>query len=491
MNKRVVIPGILFIFLVAINSCKRDPIIISNTDYPNDIGYIFLSKCAISGCHNDASYEAASSLNLSSWQKLFEGSSNGAVVIPYRSDYSSLMYFVNTYPDLGPVNTPAMPLNANPLTRDEVQRLKNWIDAGAPDKKGNIKFSGNPTRKKFYVVNQGCRVVTVFDAQTLLPMRYIDIADATEQNTSPHQVKVSPDGKYWYVCYIGGSYIKRFRTDDDAFDAKIFVGNASWNTMAITSDSKYLFSVDWEGGGFPGRIVKCDLQTLKVVDSTILADSPHGCCLAPDDKHVYITATNGNYIYKISVDSLSQPLDYYNYVVFDQQGPTSTYSYNPHETVFSPDGTKYYVTCSGYNNGTNGSVKVFDAVTDNLITTIPVSSGTYEMSISPSRSLLFASSYDGPKTQGYVGGIYVIDMTNNTLKTEIKTGSQPHGLAVDEAAGLLYVANRNFNVTTPPHHSSVCGGTNGSVVFVDLNTLALTGRRVEISRDPYSVGIRF
>ncbi len=470
-----------------LNSCKRDEIIITNTDYPKDIAYLMLSKCAISGCHNNASYEAAAHLNLSSWGKLFEGSSNGSSVIPFRADFSSLMYFVNTYADLGPINSPTMPLHANPLSRDEVNRLKNWINAGASDKNGTIKFSDNPARKKFYVVNQGCRVVTVFDAQTLLPMRYIDIADANESNTAPHQVKLSPDGQYWYLCYIGGSYIKRYRTSDDGFDGKIFVGNASWNTMAITSDSKYLFAVDWSTFG---KVVKCDLALLKVIDSTNLADVPHGSCISGN--HIYITATGGNYIYKIHIDSLSQP-SMYNYVAFDMQGPTASNKYNPHETIFSPDGSKYYVSCSGNNNGVGGdpSVKIFNSANDSLITSVHMNSGAYEMSISKTKNLLFVSSYDGPIYQGFQGRIAVIDMISNTWTTDISTGSQPHGLAVDDAAGLVYVANRNSQNATPPHHSSVCGGANGSVVFIDINTLMLTGKRIELSRDPYSVNIRF
>jgi DNA-binding beta-propeller fold protein YncE len=484
--------AIVLIFIV-IESCKRDPIIITSTDYPKDIGYLMLSKCAVSGCHNDASYEASAHFNLSGWNKLFEGSSNGSPVIPYRTDFSSLLYFVNTFPDLGPINYPTMPLHANPLTRDEMNRLRNWIGAGAPDKDGNIKFAGNPSRKKFYVVNQGCRVVTVFDAQTLLPMRYIDIADSSEQNTSPHQVKLSPDGQYWYVCFIGGSYIKRYRTSDDVFEGKINVGNASWNTMAITPDSKFLFAVDWSASGPSGKIVKCDLMQMKVVDSTHLADVPHGSCIAPDGKHVYITATAGNYIYKIHIDSLSQPLDYYNYVYLDNMGQNTTNKYNPHETVFSPDSSKYYVSCSGNNNGTGGdpSVKIFKSSNDSLIASVHMNSGAYEMSISSNKNLLFVSSYDGPIFNGFQGRLTIIDILTNSFVQDISSGSQPHGLAVDDAAGLVYVANRNFSNATPPHHSSVCGGSNGSVVFIDLNTLMLTGRKIELSRDPYSVNIRF
>lgn len=472
-----------------INSCKRDPYIVpASTDYPSDIAYLMLTKCATTGCHNDASYKACANLNLSGWDKLFKGSNSGSTVIPYRADFSSLMYFINTYSDLGPQNNPTMPQNGEPLSRADVMRLRDWINSGAPDKSGNVRFADNPDRKKFYVVNQGCRVVTVFDAQTLLPMRYIDIADASEQTTSPHQVKISPDGQYWYICYIGGSYIKKFRASDDSYVGKIWVGNASWNTMAITPDGKFMFAVDWST---QGRVVKCDLNALKMVDSTNLQYTPHGSCISPDGAHVYITATAANFIYKISIDSLSQP-SMYNYVFLDNLGMYATNKYNPHETMFSPDLQTYYVTCSGNNNGTGGdpSVKIFKASNDSMIASVSMASGAYEMSISADKNLLFVSSFDGPVFNHYQGRITVINTLTNTWVKDISTGSQPHGLAVDDINGLVYVANRNTNSSTPPHHSSLCSGYNGNVVFIDLSTLQLTGKKVELSNDPYSVNIR-
>jgi len=495
MNRQKLFFAAVLAFLVFANSCKRDELIVGDTDYPKDIAYIMLSKCATPGCHvHGETHEGHSGTlegltDLSSWQKMFEGSAhNGAVVIPYRADFSSLMYFVNTYPDLGPTSTPTMPLDKPALTRAEVMKLKEWINAGAPDSKGNIKFSGDPNRKKYYVINQGCRVVTVVDAETNLPMRYIDIADASEQNTSPHQVRVSPDGQFWYVCYIGGSYIKRYRATDDAFDGKIFVGNASWNTMAFTPDSKFLFAVDWAPGA-GGKVVKCDLTSMTVIDSTTLADAPHASCVSPDGMSLYVGATGGNYVYKIHVDSLSKSASY-EYIDFNGMGPTPSSQFNPHEIMFSPDGSRYYVTCSGNDNVGDLSVKIFNASNDNLITSVALPSGGYEMSISQSKNLMFVTSYDGT-TLFPEGQVMVIDLTSNSLVTSIETGVQPHGVAVDDAAGLVYVANRNLSGTHVPHHSSVCGGTNGDLRLIDLNTLQVLEKEIVLSRDPYFISIRF
>jgi DNA-binding beta-propeller fold protein YncE len=495
MNKPLIVGAVLLLML-ALVTCKRDPIVVKDSDYPEDIAVIIHSKCAVAGCHNGEGHaghqhggtEGMAGLDLSSWEEMFAGSDHGPVVIPYRPDFSSLLYFVNTYPDLGVTSQPTMPKNADALSRDEVQRLKNWIAAGAPDRAGNIKFAGDPNRKKYYVINQGCRVVTVVDAATNLPMRYIDVADASEQTTSPHMIKVSPDGQYWYVCAIGSSYIKRFRTADDLPDGKIFVGNASWNTIAFTPDSKFLFAVDWAVGA-GGKVKKCDLVQMKVTDSTQLADAPHASCVSLDGKYVYIGATAGNYLYKIHVDSLSKPASY-EYIDFDGMGPSPSSVYNPHEIIFAPDGTKYYVSCSGNNNTGDLSVKVFSAANDALLASVPLPSGAYEMSISKSTARMFVTSYESTALFPY-GQLMVINLAANTFEKSIATGVQPHGVAVDDAGGLVYVANRNLSGTAPPHHTSVCGGQNGTLVFVDLNALVLVGREIILARDPYSISIRF
>src|ERR1035437_413589 len=91
---------LLFFFttliIVVIHSCSYDKGIPDYHGYPADIGKIMSTKCATSGCHNDASKEAAGGSSMESWNKLFEGGRNSSAVIPFRHDYSLLFYFINT-----------------------------------------------------------------------------------------------------------------------------------------------------------------------------------------------------------------------------------------------------------------------------------------------------------------------------------------------------------------------------------------------------------
>lgn len=462
-------------------ACTKDSDKIDTKDYPVEIGKIFRGRCATSGCHNDVSYKAAAGLDLSSWQSLFRGSNNGSPVIPYRSDYSSLCYFINTYPDLGLVNLPTMPVNNDPLDREEVKKIKEWINSGAPNASGQVAFADNSARKKFYVAHTACGIIMVFDVASRLPMRCITVVNQGE-TCSPHSVKVAPDGKYWYVCYnVNGKYLRRYNASDDSFAGEVFIGAAEWNSFVITPDSKKAFVVDWSSGG---KLATVDLENMQLLNISQFPYLPHGSAVSPNGQFLYFTSTTGNFIYKreIANGNMDQiPLN-----GTDIPGPSNLY--NAHEILFNEDGTKYFVTCQDEH-----AVRIFDAATDNCIAVIPIAGSALEMSLSPSRHLLFVSSWDAPLYGTNKGAVAVINTQTNALHSTpyINVGSEPHGLAVDDQNGLLYVANRNIDVSGPiPHHTSVCSGRNGYVVFVDLNTFSLTGKRIEVGVDPYSVALR-
>ncbi|MFN5182449.1 MAG: YncE family protein [Bacteroidota bacterium] len=477
----------LFFLLIVFGffSCKWETSELASKDYPDDVGKIILTKCAVAGCHNDASYQAAGGLNLSTWDKLFEGGNGSACIIPYRQDFSTVCYYVNTFQDLGVALSPTMPLNGSPLSRKEVETIYEWIKRGAPDKTGFVKFSDNPNRKKYYVANQGCRVVTVLDMETQLPMRYIDIETG---NASPHMIRLSPDKKFWYVISIGGSSIKKYRTEDDVFAGQIPIGVGNYNTFCITSDSKKAYIVDFSA---VGKIIEVDLENMQFLNSYTTSDwaNIHGSCLSPDGQFLYVTSQLQNRIFKIPVNDFSS----YTEIVMNSSFPSTLQGItDPHEVIFSPDGSKYFVSCNSSNE-----VRVFDTNSDTLISTISTGQFPVEFSLSLQHPYLFVSCMEdvthlNQPTTGKKGVISVINYNTNTLIQHIDASFyQPHGMSVDESKDQLIVASRNQETNGPaPHHTTNCGGRNGYLTFIQLNNLQKTGKRIEISVDPYSVAIR-
>lgn len=468
-------------------SCSKDAEIPIYSDFPTEVGKIIANKCANSGCHNNTSYEAAANLNLSSFANLFKGSVNGSPVIPYSSEFSSLCSFINTYPELGIISSPSMPINAKPLSKEEVITFKNWIDNGAPDIKGNVMWSDNPNRKKYYVSNQGCDVVTVFDANTQLPMRFITVGNSPSRDDIPHMVKVSPDGKYWYVIFVNDNKLKKYRTADDAFVAEVDLGKDidlkpynNWNTMTISPDSKKAYCVSWLANG---RIASVDLETMKLIHNYGGYNYSHGSALNHTNDTLYITSQYGNFIYKIDTGFNSS-----TQVMLDMSS-TPIYVPNtidPHEIIFSNDGTKYFVTCQSSNE-----VRVMNTSDNKLLATIKTGKTPLEIVKSDIRQKLYVTCQDEPNATNtkQKGCVTVIDM--NTFQSKnYPVGYEVHGIAVDEENGLLIVASRNTLTNGPtPHHTNICGRA-GFVNYFNLNTMQLLKKTTELAADPYSVSIR-
>jgi len=485
-EKKAIITLLLsFAVLLFTTTCRKDKGTVSN-GYPEEINKIVQAKCATPGCHNAKSKEGAAGLAMETWTQLFEGGRNGAVCIPYSHEYSLLFLYCNTDPALGAINQPTMPYGKPPLSKAEMKTLTDWIDNGAPNSEGKVAFADNPNRKKFYVTNQGCDVVTVFDAATLLQMRYINTG-ASSQVESPHMIKISPDGKYWYTCFSNnGTILEKHLTSDDSYVARATIGIGSWNTFTISNDSKYAYMVSWESMSNNAKVVPVNLTTMTALPSwSGIFDWPHGSSINPKGDTVYVTCNSGNFIYKIPADDpgslTSHSADPSNPI------PTDPAPVEPHDMTWLPDSSAYLVTCSKSNY-----ISVMSRKNDQVITTISTGHYPVEMSLStsPSTPYLFVTCMYDTTDPGTRGSVTVINYKNFQKIKNIKTNmAEPHGIAVDDASGLVYVANRN--ITGPlPHHVTNCGGRIGFVSVIDITTLNVLPVKREIAQDPYSVAVR-
>lgn len=477
----------LVIFLFG--SCRKDVGEVNFGNYPGQVGKLITTKCASSGCHNEKSYKAAAGLNLATWDDLFAGSNSGLSVIPYSSKFSYLCYFINTYPDLGGMNKPSMPINSAPLSRDEVMLINNWINNGAPNASGNVKWANDPLRKKIYVVNQGCDVVTVIDSETQLPMRYIEVGNKSGSDT-PHSVRVSPDGKYWYVVFINNNIMQKYSCVDDSYIGDIpltpkaagtnaSVDGLDWNTMIISNDGKKGYAVSWTQSG---RVAAVDLVNRKLLHYLPNLNYPHGIALNAANDSLYVTAQTGNYI--SSIDTGFTELKEYS--LQPSQAVNYNSSLDMHDILLSQDGADLYITCQKTNE-----VRKFNIAT-HQVTTIPTGYYPQEIVYSPSTHQYFISCpYDSLTFSNSMGLVTQFHEQLTTSPVNIKVGFQPHGIGVDENKKVLYVASRNILSSGPaPHHTSQCGGRNGFLNLIDLQSLQVLPKKYELSSDPYFVFAR-
>jgi YVTN family beta-propeller protein len=479
---------ILFI-PVLFTHCRKDIGKTAFGDYPAEIGKIIGGNCAVPGCHNTASYGAAGNFNLDNWTNMFAGANSGQPVIPFSSRFSSLCYYINTYNELGPQNKPTMPLNKAPLSFDEVKLIRNWIDAGAPDKNGHVKWADNLQRKKLYAVNQGCDVVTVFDSETKMPIRYVEIGNKPGADT-PHYLRVSPDGEFWYVVFINNNIMQKFRCSDDTYIGDIpltpvAAGTSSnpdddangWNTFVISPDGKTAYCVSWQQNG---KLALVDLENRSLKKYIAGQHWPHGIGMGKDGERIYVASQTGNFLTIWDKDlnggreiPLENELKYHS-------------SLDLHDMVLAPDGNSLLITCVKTNE-----VRVLDLETEKVTAIVPTAEYPQEIVYAKSGNQYFVSCPGRVPVKGSQGQITRINGGNYTA-SNISCGFQPHGMAVDEHKGLLYVLSRNVAEGGPlPHHTGDCKGRNGFVNFIDLGSLKVLPEKFELSVDPYFIDARY
>lgn len=113
----LLITGILF--SMSFNSCKHDELDISkypDVCFENDVKPIFVSNCALSGCHSASGGEAG--LVLDNYNGIMQGISPGS---PLKSEIYSVI--TNEWINMMPPD--------NPLTQSQRTLIRLWIEQGA------------------------------------------------------------------------------------------------------------------------------------------------------------------------------------------------------------------------------------------------------------------------------------------------------------------------------------------------------------------------
>ena len=471
-----------------------DTIEVDAKDYPDAVGQLLITHCAVSGCHDESSYEAAGNLNLSTWSDLMEGAGSNAAVVPYKADFSTLVFFTNTYDDLGPQLVPTMPFGKPALSKSDVILLRDWIVSGAPNKLGEVAFSSDQNRKKYYVINTLCDQVAVFDAETGLIMRYVEVGNGSEAG-SPFSITTSSDGQYWMVLYSSGEWY-RYRAHNDEPAGQLQLKSGIWRRAKFSADGSKALLVDWQGrtDWTGGRLALIDLHQFKVdryyeapIDSFFF---PLGLEITPDFKTAWLTAYNSNFIYKLTFNEQMELVSN-NKIILDE-GASLQYSGSPFkasEITLTPNGAHYMVLCEKTEE-----VRVFDKQTDALVKVIKIGALPQEILIASSNNLALVSCTEDEAsfTQGK-GSVWVLDLNNFSVVKTLYMGYQPRGLALDEERGRVLVANRNADPVGAdrPHHYTDCEGNNGYVTAIDLQTLErVKNYKAEVSVDPYDIAFR-
>ena len=473
----------LFVTLLFFSCTKDSGKIKDGSEFPNEVASVISTNCSISGCHNKQSKEAAAGLSLLSWNSLFDGSRNGAVIIPYRPDFSTLCFYTNSFPDLGPVLDPRMPVGLQALSKIDYLLLVNWIKKGARNSNGEIKFQYS--RSKLYVINQLCDVVMVLDGKSKLQMRCIDVGSLTKSEF-PVCIKVSPDNRFWYVTFLASPYVLKYDAIDDSYVGKINLGEGIWSTFEITSDSKHAFFID---NSNEGKIAYVDLE--KMIMERHYTNPhyvyPRSAAINNAKNKLYVGSENGNYISIIDFTNSYSPVT--KQLILNNESTTNNVPKNDPVFLLMHEASNVcFVACRN-----SQEVKIIDLNKDSVLASIFLNAAPTAMDYSIREKRLFVSCMDDSLSfHGNLGSVKIISLETNQIIKTINSGYQPNGITINQEYSYAAVVNSNISPKGPqPHHTSGCKGRNGYVTFIDLSTLELIqGLKLELAVYPSGISLR-
>jgi YVTN family beta-propeller protein len=353
-----------------------------------------------------------------------------------------------------------------------------------------IGFPGGPTSATpytIYVCSESADIVTRIEvsADGWKKIREIPVGWSPADIAGPHNVAVSPDGRFWYVSIAHGQpfgAIWKFKTGTDSLLGKAPVGMFP-TTVGLSPDGDWAFIPNSDFHGDRGH-----LNTVSVIytpDMTSLAevptcDMPHGsrvshhgatayiACMMSDEL-VAIDASTFGITNRVNVGS-GHPMPANMNMDAPPGAASSTMrGQNPDclttYVSVSPNDSTLYLAC---NHG--GSLQVRDARTLALIKTVPTGAGAYNVEPSPDGKFVLVTN---KKAQS----VSIFDAKTLAELARVPTSKKvPHGIAFSPDGRYAFVSCESV------------GTDAGAVDAIDLTTRTRIAS-FDVPRQPTGIAV--
>ncbi|MFZ9660777.1 MAG: bifunctional YncE family protein/alkaline phosphatase family protein, partial [Chitinophagaceae bacterium] len=257
--------------------------------------------------------------------------------------------------------------------------------------------------------------------------RTLDLGDL------PLNIAVGKSKKYLAVTNNGQSIqsIQLFNAQTEKELHRTIIPK-SWYGLKFSADEKFLYA----SGGNDNWILKYGIvaDTLQLQDSIILGKkwpnkiSPTGIELDDAKDLLYVVTKENNSLYIISLKNKS--------ILFQKELADAAYS-----CLLSNDKKELYISLWG-----DKKILVFDILNKNFISTINVGENPNEIMLSKDGKILFAANAgDNSVSVIDIKKRKVLETLNAALYPNSATGSSSNGLALSEDQKTLFVANADNN----------------------------------------------
>jgi YVTN family beta-propeller protein len=326
-----------------------------------------------------------------------------------------------------------------------------------------IAFGTQTPAYRILVTSESGDIVTqlTWDGTALKTVKVVPVGIMPGDIDGPHNVTVSPDGKYWYVTIAHGTpygTLWKMAAGGDTVVAKAPVEMFP-TTIALTPDGDLAFVANSDFHGDHPRVnVVTVVQTATMASITNLraCDMPHGVKVNHAGTLIYVSCMNSDEILEIDRQSFRisrrhktgegspQPMS-----AMHTSGASAAHDCSPTFVSVSPDDRRLYVACNHGN-----TLQVLDAATLNLVKEIPTGAGAYNVEPSPDGRWVIVTN---KKAQS----VSLVDAQLLTEVARIPTSKKlPHGVAYAPDGRWAFISVESI------------GTDPGAVDVIDLWTLA-------------------
>jgi YVTN family beta-propeller protein len=291
---------------------------------------------------------------------------------------------------------------------------------------------------KVYVADEGANAVSVIDAASFKKIGSIPVG------RGPHNVQVSPDGKWVWVtnngdpgkaaetmpaekmpksehgAMAGAGAVWAIDTATDAVVAKVPVGRHPAHVV-VASDGRTAYITN--GGDNTVSVV--DTAAQRVTAVIPVGVSPHGLRISPDGKQAWVANLKGGTVSVIDTEGRKQVSQ-----IAVGRGPA--------QVGFTPDGRFAFVSLSGENR-----VAVIDPASRKVIRKVAVGTVPIQLYATPDNSLVLVANQGTPAKPGTT--VSMIDLASLKVVATVKTDAGAHGVVIDRDGRHAFVTNTYAN----------------------------------------------
>lgn len=346
---------------------------------------------------------------------------------------------------------------------------------------GSAPAQSGPTSTlpySLYISSEGADIVTRIDvdASGWKRGREISVKLVPNEINGPHNVAVSPDGKYWYVSIAHGmpfGAVWKYATDGDSLIGRAGVGMFP-TTVGLSPDGAWAYVPNSDFHGDRGNVNSVSVlytPTMKALTEIPTCDMPHGSRWGRTGSVVYIACMMSDELVTIDPGTFSivarmqlgsgKPMSMADHMdmkpdsaVKPKPGAASSTmaGQNPDclatYVSVATDDKSVYVACNH-----SGELQIRDARTLALMARVQAGAGAYNVEPSPDGRVVIVTN---KKAQS----VSIIDVKTQKELARVPTSKKiPHGIAYSPDSRYVFITCESI------------GTDPGAVDAIDLTTL--------------------